>query len=89
MLTSTSEVFTPAELSIASELQRPPARPNSIRARGVMPRLAPSLTTRARSSAAVTRTASLARSPTSPSLSSAAAHEGADAAEEEEVGPHL
>ena len=32
ILTSTSEVLTPAELSIASELQRPPARPNSIRA---------------------------------------------------------
>ena len=27
MLTSTSEVLTPAELSIASELQRPPCEP--------------------------------------------------------------
>ncbi len=51
MLTSTSEQLTPPELSIASELQAPPSRPNSMRARWVTPRLAPSPITLARTSA--------------------------------------
>ena len=50
MFTSTSEVFTPAELSMASVLRRTPARAASMRPRWVRPRLAPSPTTLARSS---------------------------------------
>src|SRR5262249_3791923 len=72
MLTSWSEASTPAELSIASVLTLPPAIANSIRARWVSPRLPPSTTTRARRSAASTRTPSLALSPTSASSSAAA-----------------
>ena len=67
MFTSWSEQSTPAELSMASVLMRPPASANSIRARCVNPRLPPSATTRQRSSAASMRTASLVRSPTSAS----------------------
>ena len=48
-LTSWSEVSTPAELSIASVLMRPPLRAYSMRPRWVTPRLAPSPTTLARS----------------------------------------
>ena len=65
MLTSWSEQLTPPALSIASVLTRPPASANSIRPRCVKPRLPPSPTTRQRSCAASTRTASLALSPTS------------------------
>ena len=65
MLTSWSEQFTPAELSIASVLMRPPPSANSIRPRWVKPRLPPSPTTRHRSSPASIRTASLSLSPTS------------------------
>ena len=65
MLTSWSEVSTPAELSMKSVFTRPPASAYSIRASWVRPRLPPSPTTLARSSAASTRTASLDRSPTS------------------------
>ena len=48
MLTSWSEVSTPAELSIASVLIRPPFSAYSMRPRCVTPRLAPSPTTLAR-----------------------------------------
>ncbi len=64
MLTSWSEVSTPAELSMKSVSTRPPPSAYSIRAAWVRPRLPPSATTRARSSGAETRTASLDRSPT-------------------------
>ena len=56
---------------MASVLIRPPARAYSIRPRCVMPRFAPSPTTRARRSTPSTRNASLARSPTSRCVSSA------------------
>ena len=69
MLTSTSEVLTPAELSIASVLSRTPASAASMRPRWVMPRLAPSPITLQRSSAPVMRIASLARSPAASSVS--------------------
>ena len=46
MLTSWSEVSTPAELSIASVFTRPPVSAYSIRPRWVSPRLPPSPTTR-------------------------------------------
>jgi hypothetical protein len=69
MFTSTSEVLTPAELSMASVLRRTPARAASMRPRWVAPRLAPSPITLARSSAPVMRIASLARSPTCSSVS--------------------
>ncbi len=69
MFTSTSEVFTPAELSIASVFSRTPWRAASIRARWVMPRFAPSPTTFARIAAPVILTASFARSPASASVS--------------------
>ncbi|MNL07946.1 hypothetical protein D3C87_1286450 [compost metagenome] len=69
MLTSTSDELTPAELSMASELQRPPLRPKPMRPFWVTPRFAPSPMTRARTSSAATRIASLARSPTSASAS--------------------
>ena len=71
MLTSWSEELTPATLSIASVLIRPPLPSGpplsaySIRARWVRPRLPPSPTTLQRRSRASTRTASLALSPTS------------------------
>ena len=70
MLTSWSEQSTPAELSIASVLMRPPAVAYSMRPRCVSPRLPPSPTTRARSSRPSTRTASVSRSPTSACVSS-------------------
>ena len=65
MFTSWSEVSTPAELSIASVLIFTPRSAASMRPRWVKPRLPPSATTLQRSSAPFTRTASLARSPTS------------------------
>lgn len=65
MFTSWSEVSTPALLSIASVLIRPPLRANSIRPSWVAPRLPPSPTTLARRSSPLTRIASLALSPTS------------------------
>ena len=65
MLTSWSEVSTPAELSMASVLTRTPCRAASIRPSWVRPRLPPSPTTRQRSAAPLTRIASLALSPTS------------------------
>ncbi|GAV36774.1 hypothetical protein ROTAS13_04462 [Roseomonas sp. TAS13] len=70
MFTSWSEVLTPAELSSASVFSRTPglspwARAASIRPAWVMPRLAPSPSTRARSWLPLTRSASLARSPAS------------------------
>ena len=80
MLTSWSEVSTPAELSTASVLSRPPASAYSIRARWVMARLAPSPTTLARSMLASTRRLSLARSPASPWRSEL--RQGADAVAE-------
>ena len=69
MLTSWSEVSTPAELSMKSVFTRPPPSAYSIRAAWVSPRLPPSATTRARSAGASTRTASLARSPASACVS--------------------
>ena len=69
MLTSWSEQSTPAELSMKSVLSRPPRNAYSVRARWVMPRFAPSPITFARRSAPSTRSASLARSPTSAWLS--------------------
>ena len=72
MLTSWSEQSTPAELSIASVLILPPARANSIRPRWVSPRLPPSPMTLARTWLPLTRTGSLAWSPTSASDSVAA-----------------
>src|SRR5690606_39811736 len=50
ILTSRSEEFTPAELSMKSVLIRPPWRANSIRPDCVTPRLAPSPMTFARTS---------------------------------------
>ena len=49
MLTSWSEVSTPAELSMKSVFTRPPPSEYSIRAAWVRPRLPPSPMTRARS----------------------------------------
>ncbi len=69
MFTSWSEVSTPAELSMASVLMRPPASAYSTRARWVNPRLPPSPTTRHRSSVASMRTVSLVRSPASAFVS--------------------
>ena len=74
MFTSWSEVSTPAELSMASVLMRPPApfapkRAKAMRPAWVRPRLAPSPTTLQRKSVASARTRSLALSPTSPSVS--------------------
>ena len=69
MLTSWSEVSTPAELSMKSVLTSPPARAYSILAAWVRPRLPPSATTWARSRGASMRTASLARSPASACVS--------------------
>ncbi len=68
MLTSWSEQSTPPELSIASVLMRPPASANSMRPSWVAPRLPPSPKTLQRSSPPLTRTASLARSPTAASV---------------------
>ena len=65
MLTSWSEVLTPALLSSASVLSRTPARAASTRPAWVMPRFAPSPSTFARNSRPSTRIASLARSPAS------------------------
>src|SRR6266540_3394105 len=64
MLTSWSDVSTPAELSIASVLMSPPAHAYSMRPSCVRPRLPPSATTLQRSSRPSTRIASFARSPT-------------------------
>ena len=69
MLTSWSEVSTPAELSMKSVFTRPPPSAYSIRAAWVSPRLPPSATTRARRDEASTRTASLDRSPASACVS--------------------
>ena len=69
MLTSWSDVSTPAELSSASVLILRPASAASTRPRWVKPRLAPSPTTRARTWSPLMRSASLARSPASAWLS--------------------
>ena len=65
MLTSWSDVSTPAELSIASVLMRTPLRAASTRPSWVKPRLPPSPTTWHRSWLPLTLMASLALSPTS------------------------
>ena len=65
MFTSWSEVSTPAELSMKSVFSRTPACAASMRPSWVMPRLPPSPTTLQRRSAPLTRSALLARSPTS------------------------
>ena len=85
MFTSWSEVSTPALLSIASVLMRPPASAYSTRPSWVNPRLPPSPTLRQRSSAPSTRTASFALSPTSALRLGARLHVGADAAVVEQV----
>ena len=72
MFTSWSLVETPAELSSASVLMRPPPRAYSTRPACVTARFAPSPTTRARRSRPSTRTASLARSPASAWVSAPA-----------------
>ena len=72
MLTSWSEVSTPAELSMKSVLIRPPQSTYSIRPSWVSPRLPPSPMHLARTSAPFTRSASLALSPTSALVSAAA-----------------
>ena len=69
MFTSRSDEFTPAELSMASVLIRPPCSAYSTRPSCVTPRLAPSPTTSARISAPATRTASFALSPACASVS--------------------
>jgi hypothetical protein len=89
MLTSWSEVSTPAELSMASVLMRTPASAASMRPSWVKPRLPPSPTTLQRSSPPLTRSASLARSPTSAWLSAAGLDVGADAAVVEQVDRRL
>jgi hypothetical protein len=86
MLTSTSEVLTPAELSMASVLSGRRLQAIGDAAFWVMPRLAPSPTTLTRSSSPVMRMASLARSPIASSASLSARTIGADAAEEQQVG---
>ena len=72
MLTSWSEQLTPATLSIASVLIRPPPSAYSIRPRWVKPRFPPSPTTRQRNSRPSSRTGSLALSPASALVSSVA-----------------
>ena len=84
-LTSWSEVSTPAELSMASVLMRPPLSAYSTRPSCVAPRLAPSPTTFARTSSPLMRTASLARSPTSRLVCARGLDEGADAAEPQKI----
>ena len=69
MLTSWSDVSTPAELSIASVLSRTPWRAASTRPSWVMPRLPPSPTTLQRRSEPLMRMRSLALSPTSALVS--------------------
>ena len=63
MLTSWSEVSTPAELSMASVLTRTPQNAASMRPSWERPRLPPSPTTLTRSCLPSTRIGSLARSP--------------------------
>ena len=86
MLTSWSEQSTPAELSIASVLMRPPAgrvldAAALGEARGCRPRRRRARAARAPS----TRSASLSRSPTSACVSSGGLDERADAAVPEQV----
>ena len=69
MLTSWSEVSTPAELSMKSVLILPPQVAYSMRPSWVRPRLPPSPTQRARTCAPLTRSPSLALSPTSALVS--------------------
>jgi hypothetical protein len=64
MLTSLSEVSTPALLSMKSVLIRPPRSANSIRPAWVTARFAPSPTTFARISLASARSESFDGSPT-------------------------
>ena len=72
MLTSWSEVSTPAELSMKSVLMRPPRSAYSIRPSWVRPRFPPSPTHWARRSRPLMRIASLALSPASALVSLAA-----------------
>ncbi len=69
MLTSMSEELTPAELSIASVLIWPPRRANSIRPRCVTREIGTFADDLRPDLAALTRIASLARSPTRPWVS--------------------
>ena len=72
MLTSWSEVSTPAELSMKSVLSNTPLRAASMRPFWVRPRLPPSPTILQRRSSPLMRSALLARSPTSALVSDAA-----------------
>src|SRR5215831_15793045 len=83
--TSWSERSTPAELSTASVLMRPPLTAYSTRPRCVTPRLPPSAIARTRSADAFTRTASLCGSAISASLPGGR-DVRADATVPEEVG---
>ena len=89
MLTSRSEVLTPAELSMKSVLRRPPRErvldAAALRAAEVAA-FADHLARAAR--VPLTRTASLARSPTSACDSSLRLHVGADAAVPQQVDRH-
>jgi hypothetical protein len=88
MLTSTSDDVDAGRIVDGVGVERRPTAPNSMRPRCVTPRLAPSPMTLARDRPPVTRIASLARSPTSASVS-LGAHIGADAAEPEQVDSAL
>ena len=82
MLTSRSEVFDAGGVVDEVGVDSSPPGPSaySTRPRCVKPRLPPSPTTLARTSLPLTRTASLARSPTSAFDSSRRLHVSADAA---------
>ena len=89
ILTSTSEVLTPAELSMASVLSRTPCSAASMRPRWVMPRLAPSPITLARSRAPVMRIAIVGAVAGRLVALRRGAHIGADAAEEQQIDRRL
>ena len=85
MFTSWSEQSTPAELSMASVLIRPPASAYSTRPRWVNPRLPPSATTVQRSSLAVDADRVVGAVTDVVVRLGARLHERADAAVPEEV----
>ncbi len=85
ILTSMSEVFTPAELSIASVLSLMPRNAASMRPRCVMPRLAPSPITLQRRSLPVMRIGVVGAVADRFVGLVGGADIGADAAEEEQI----
>ncbi len=89
MLTSWSEVSTPAELSMASVLMRPPLRAYSMRPRCVTPRLAPSPMTRARTATPSMRNAVIGAVADLGVALIGRLDEGADAAEPQEIDLRL